>query len=180
MSMRALLMAVRDNLKTAPTTGLGYTDANCAVTLDGQPFEMADEFFVAVSPDSWTNQYDEGLEEEFGVSITVSVRVPRVPADRIGKILMADGDGVYKSITQLVETIRAHIHSNYVIMNAANTILTGAVNGFHRPLFLRDGGRPMKKPGSWFGSGNKDQFAGLAQTIRFGGATRTQTIESMD
>lgn len=180
MSQRAILLAVRNDLRTYLATGstqfpAALSSDQIEITFDGRPLPIHAEQFVAIWPSSWTNQYDEGIHEEFGVNITASIKGGKVPTDRWGPEMMTKAAS---GLDVLLELIRARVHSNYTIMAAANVFITASYNGFVRPLFFRDGGRPEKKAGSWWGAKGKEQSGGLAQTLRFAGAERVQTIES--
>lgn len=176
------MLAVRDDLRTylpANTSSLfPIPQDQIEVTFDGRPLPAQAEVFVAIWPAGWSNQYDEGIEEILGCNITVSIKGGKVPLDRWGPEMMVKAAA---GLDFVLEKVRARVHSNYVIMNAANTTINsslGTSNGFIRPLYFRDGGSPMPKPGSWWTGRGKEPFAGLAQTQRYGDAQRDQTIES--
>lgn len=182
MSQRAILLATRNYLRSNVPTSLSSlfnstTINQCIeVTFDGRPLPHHGEAFIAVHPGTWSNQYDEGIEEEFGVNLTVSVKGGKTPLDRWGPELMENAS---TGLDKVLEVVRVMVHSNYTIMTAANTIITASANGFIRPLYFRDGGTPQPKGGSWWSARGKEEFGGLAQTLRFAGAMRDQTIESM-
>lgn len=182
MSARCLHLALRDDLRT-------YLPANtvnmfplpieqCEVTEDGRPLPAQAEIFVAIWGASWTNAYDEGIHEEYATNVTVSYKGGKTPTDRWGpEMLIKEAAG----LDFLLELLRKRIHSNYVIMNAANVIINstlGTSNGFIRPLFFRDGGSVQTKSGSWWTGRGKEQRGGLSQTQRYAGCERVQTIES--
>lgn len=180
MSMRALLLAVRDQLRD--TKQLGLDNTNCEVTADEQPFPVAGEIFVAVWYGYWRNKDPNGmsLDEDYGVNVTVSVRATRVATDRIGPSLLAKAND---GLLALCEQIRAAIHmdpedsNTQAVVWRANKIIGATVNGFIAPLQFRDGGRPTKRSGSWFGARGGKGVAGLSQTLTFTDANRVQTIE---
>ena len=177
-----MLLAVRDDLRTylpANTTNLfPIPIEQIEVGFDGRPLPAQAEVSVMIWPASWSNNYDEGIEEVIAVNITVSFKGGKTPTDRWGTELVTK---TLAGLEFVVEKIRARVHSNYSIMNTANTTINtelGMSNGFYRPLFLRDGGMPQQKGGSWWSASGKEQLGGLSQTIRMGEAMRAQTIES--
>ena len=180
MSQRALLLAVRDYLRSE----LEYTDSQCEVTFDGQPPAVAGERFVAIHAGSWTGDEEtEGLEEEYGIEVTVSVKAGRVPRDRIGTNLLVGPTG--ESLDNHLEDIRAALHLDkgaYPVLALANATIGASENGFVVPLRFRDGGKPTEKDHAWFGVAPPDVKgllppAGIAQTLTFGGAKRVQVVE---
>lgn len=177
MSQRALLLAVRDHLRQE----LNLRELDCENTFDGRPLPMSGESFIAIHPGSWTNDTPECLDERYGIQITVTVRLPRVPQDRWGPELFTKAA---EGLDALLEKIRVKAHMNYTLMDRANVIIgaTGLLptaNGFIQPLCFRDGGQPMPKGPNWFAAAGRGQYAGLAQTLTFRDANRVQTIESM-
>lgn len=195
MSQRALLLAVRDRLRDAPANGgLGFVAAECEVMFDGQPPPICGERFSAIWPGEWTGHYVEGADEMLGVNVTVTLRVGKVPRDRMGVNALVGPTG--QNLDQLLESIRAKLHMdpgprtatdarNYPVLTMANayiTALLGPNNGFVEPLQFQNGGRPEPKGPEWFEAASDVEGAtppvGIAQTLSFGGARRLQTIES--
>lgn len=181
MSHDALLLATRDQLRDTPALGLDST--NCEVTHDGSPFPSAGELFVAVHPGYWRDAGSNGqsLHEEFGVNVTVTLRLPRAPLDRWGPELLAKaGKGVMAVARKVVVVIHMDPLDSYlssVIVRANQLIGATEENGFITPLQFMDGGSPPQiKPGAWF-SAKGEAHAGLAQTVSFGKALRVQKIE---
>lgn len=174
MSQRALLLAVRDYLRSS----VNLADDECEVMFDGQPMPMAGERFVSVWPGDWSARDIEGLDEEYGINITVTRRVTYAPADRVVAPLTGTDA---QALDQLLEAIRAKLHLDSQgdkVLNAANTIIGTGSNGFVEPLRFRHGSRPEPKGPDWFSADGESEVSGLAQTLTFGGARRLQTIES--
>lgn len=183
MSQLALLTAVRNVLRQAAPYGLGLPIAQCEVMFDGQPPPVCGELFVAVHPGDWNAVDVEGLEEEFGVDITVTVRVGKVPRDGMGLNALIGPAGA--SLDGRLEQIRALLHLDSVqdqVLNQANQIIGNSANGFVEPLRFRGCSRPEPKGPDWFGAEANGHGplppVGLAQTLHFGGARRVQHIES--
>ena len=53
------------------------TAAECEVCFSGEPPPICGERYVAVHPGRWTGGRIEGLEEEFGVQITCTLRAAK-------------------------------------------------------------------------------------------------------
>lgn len=182
MSQRALLLATRNYLRSNIVAALpgvfeSATVNQCVeVTFDGRPLPHHGENFIAVHPGGWRNSYDEGIEELFDLNLTVSVKGGKVPLDRWGPELMENAS---TGLSKIVEKLRVMVHSNYTILSDANTIITASANGFITPPFFRDGGQPQPKSGKWWSARGKEEWGGLAQTLRFSDIQRDQTIESM-
>lgn len=180
MSMRALLLAVKEHLLDSETQGLNYREEFCDVNPDGQPpSAIVPDLYVSIWPSSWGTQQVEGLCENLGISITVSLRAKGIPYDRWGKEL------ILKNKTGLLyhlDRIKSHMHLDHAedaIITRANKHITTAANGFVEPLRFQDGGRIEVKGGQWWRSKPGDPQQGLAQTLSFSASGRYQTIESM-
>lgn len=176
MSQRAILLAVRDQLRDV----LNFTSDYCEVMLSdppGQPPPWFGEWFVAVHAGNWFGDKEENSEEVFGVNLTVTLRLPSVPADRWGlEVVTKEFEGLDK----LLEMIRAAVHfdpQRYKILEIANRYITTKFNGFKEPLKFTDGGRPSIKNGSWVWADSKEPYAAVAQTMTYNGARRVQKIE---
>lgn len=184
MSQRALLLAVRDQLRLSPPQGVGLATEECDVRPSGRPPPNVGERYVAISPSYWRGQDIEGLEEELGVQVTVTVRGAKVPDDRFGAYLLVGPTG--QSLDELLEKIRAVMHLDRgadAILNRANTTIGVSANGFVEPLRFREAGRPEEMRQDWFegregGRVPRDTIVALVQTLTFGGARRVQTVES--
>lgn len=176
MSARALKLAVRDHLRQK----FGWDELHCAITYFGQPVQNAGKFFVGIWDGPWQGHDRAGTsrDDTYGINVTVTVRIEGVPYDREGTELETkEADG----LDALCEKIVSAIHvdpSGYDIVNRANEIIGTGANGFVEPLIFFSGGQPEPKGGPWFRANQKDQRAGIAQTVAFGQARRVQTIES--
>lgn len=205
MSSWALLKATEDHLKvTVPTgqypnstLGIGIVPMVRAANIGirpppGRPPAIADEQYVAIWSESVSNISHEGLQEEYNIKITVSVRAPVKPDDRYGDLMT---QGMLTSSTRLgiypiVELVRASLHLNYDVTSRANTYINTAVtnftsgaitaaNGFVEPLYLQNIGSVETKGGSWFVSSNKERAAALTCTLTFSPAVRLQYADQM-
>ena len=192
MSMRALLLATRDHLRSALSAGTDYDPQHCEIVdEDGKPHASMGEWFIGIHEvGDWVTEDVEGLSEVYGIGITITVRQPKVQQDRFWKLLVGTTDPAdiagRKSLLGLVETIRTAMHLDVgsdIVINTANQYIEGfgvTVNGFVEPLRLKSMGRSTKQGPAWFGSEDRNvQIAGYSRTIIYGGAKRVQTIESM-
>lgn len=179
MSQGILCTAVVTRLQSV----LSLSSTSVEFMFDGQPPPMCGEEFFAVWPGAWRPNDIEGLDEEFGVNVTLTRRARFAPKDRRAtEIWTKLTTGMDARLRQIIAAIHLDKGSD-AILNAANTLLGGSVNGFVEPLKFRDGGRPEIKGPDWFSADNEGggglMNAGVAQTLMFGGARRIQTIESM-
>ena len=180
MSQAALCLAVKARLQSVLT----WDDNTCDVMFDGQPKPMAGELFVAVWPGSWTTNDIEGLDEYFGVNVTVTRKFGYSPKDRGGTELWTKAVMGMEALLNRIKVALHHDVGGDAIMAAANAIInaTSTHNGFIEPLRFRNGGRPELKGPDWFEAtpeGEGWSIAGVAQTMMFDRARRVQTIESM-
>lgn len=174
MSLRALALALRNTLRHRGC--LGLTEGQCEVTIDGQPPAGSGELFVAIHEGSWTNTGENHLDELYGMHITVSVRHPRFPEDRVHLLLTEDKIGLW----YWCERIRACVHLNYdTILNGANAIIGPYANGFCEPPYFENGGTPRRQGANWFSSKSQMPTAGVSQTLSFRAARRVQNMENV-
>jgi hypothetical protein len=177
VSMAALLLATRDQLRSR----IGLRPAECDVTEGGRPIASAGERFVAVSEGGWSSNSDESLDESFGVAVTVTVKCGRIPDDRLGPGLIAEM-AAGKGLLRLAEWVRACVHSNYDILNAANALIGTGANGFVEPLRLAGPGRLRAVGPAWFSAAadaDSDAPDGLVLELRFHRARRVQGVENL-
>lgn len=180
MSMRALLTAVRNRLRAAITDvppGLGYETRQCEVGWDGQPPPMAGQVFVAVHPGSITSQSDQAMDEYYDLTVTLSMRLGQFPVDRWGeRSLILSDTGLYAR----AEAIRALLHMNYPVQDAANAIIGAQDNGFVETIrYLGMGALREQGPDWWWAESEQQTEApvGLSVEIRLGKARRVQVVE---
>lgn len=183
MSARAARLATRDILKTA----LSLNTDQCEVMPDGKPKPDAGELFVAVHPGYWHARDIEGLEEEFGVRVTVTMRLGAVPLDRAGPSAQDLLDaGLDAKCRQVMKALHLDV-SGDAWLNAVNAYISAdtpnaPATGFVEPLRFRDGGTSEERGAEWFwaeDAEHSDPPSGLSQTMQFGGAVRVQSIETM-
>lgn len=173
MSMEALLLAVRDRLRTE----CDYADAQCDVQPDGRVPPPAGQVYVSVHPAGFRNtaEYDLGLDEAYDVTVTLTMRAGWLPRDRVGTQQTArPSAGLYARAA----AIRAALHMAYAVTAAANEAIGDDENGFVEPLRFSSCSAPQEKGPEWFGAeGDATPAAGYAVELRFVGARRVQVIE---
>ena len=194
MSLRALRLAVRNQLKAAVLSGgLALTQKECEVMLDGRPPPRCGERFVSVHGGTCTLRAEGDpaldLDETYTLLVTVTMRLPRVPFDRIGPDLI---DKASSGLDVFCQSVKVCVHKDADdnrIIRAAN-ILLGAdadghsgIDGFVEPLrFLGHGDDQVKGPDWFHADPDADGGvveAGLARVFRLGGARKIQSLESM-
>lgn len=170
MSYRALLLAVRDELRDR----LELKPIECEITIDGQPIPSCGERFIAVSQADWSTQQTESLDEDYAIDVTVSMRLPRVPVDKEYKLIVQAITG----FADLASAVRAALHGDirgWAVVNRANATIGPNANGFCEPLRFRGGSRPQVRGGSWFWA-KREPRAGVAQVLHFREARLVQDM----
>lgn len=183
MSQRALLLAVRDVIKTLTINGSNPTQQFCEVCFDGSPPPSCGAYFIAVHPGEWRNKNESGtcLDEVYGIDVTVTVRATVQPRDRMGPNVLAGSGG--QALDKILETLRAGISGSNAVVSNANTTIGGSASGFMEPPWFQSADTPQPRGPDWFSTENEsDQNiippCGLSQTLHFAGANRVQDIVS--
>ena len=182
----ALLYAVRDAIRAA---GMNYGKSECEIMEDGKPPPRAGNVFAAVHSGTSRSSRDNQLYEEFGFSVTLTMRVT-VPLDRVGDQLIARNlnlvpEAQRQGFNAKVEQLRTLLHMNWgivVLRNrtppSANDNLaawaTGTVYGFCEPARYRDPGKVQLVGGEWFSADPEALDFGIKADMRFDGARRFQ------
>lgn len=176
MSQRALLLAVRDRLKTVMNLGI----LECEVMPDGQPPAASGDLFIAVHEGEWRNEPIEGMKELYGVEITVTRRAAKIAKDRLGPSLMVGPTG--ESMDETMRQVINIVNMNDAINDAANAIINvaGPANGFVETLRFSGADKTREVGPEWFDAAGKPSKVpvGLARTLHFGECRRYQTYES--
>ena len=176
MSLSALLTAVRNTLRT----DLSLADIVCQIMQDGQPPpSWSGDQFVAVHALSWdpAGPTDRGLDEYFGIGVTISRRLP-YPQDRIPeKVYLTALTG----LEAISRTVVIAIHQSYVVLNAANVILDNT-SFVETLVWAGTDPTPSVHTGEYLFSDNPqhvNQLAALSMTVRFQKARKIQTYAGM-
>lgn len=136
------------------------------------------DFYVVVHPGSWNsgNEQDSnpGLDEVFGVNVTVARKIGTRPITKIYDAAYVDAKCLYNRIRQVMLAV----NWSYALIATANTSLTG--NKFVEPLRWKRTEQPFRvEDGSWLINASEKAIANnllLVSTIEFGGARRIQCI----
>lgn len=174
MSLVALLLATRDHLRTQ----LSLNESQCDIQPDGRPPANMGERYVALWEDGSAGAGTTGggastLSETCGLLVTVTRRTGRYGRDRRRNIFLEEITG----LEPLCRSIKAAIHANWGIVNAANARISDAYNKFQLPLFWVRQDRAQGMDADWAGSAaEKDDSTYLVVSLRFAGALRVQPL----
>lgn len=187
----ALLYAARDYIRSLK---IGYGYAECEVMESGEPPPRCGNFFAAVHEgDTRTGATDNNLQEYFGFSVTLTMRVT-VALDRVGDQQIARNVPLTLNNIPLAqrqgfnakrEQLRSILHMNWGMTvltgqspNSANDNIiawaTGTVYGFCEPARYRGPERARLVGGEWFGAEPDAEDVGIVSELRFDGARRFQ------
>lgn len=187
MSQSALLKAVRDHLQAV----LELDGNSCELGFDGQPTATAGEQYVSIWPGDWQGaSEDADLTEVYGCMVTVTRRLGYCPEDSWGPEVWAKANEGLEAVCRRIITAIHGEANNASILQKANDYLAepadgGNYWGFSEKLVFRGGGRPEKKQPGWFSARDasrgkgRSMNVGVAQTLSFFGAKRTQAEEEM-
>lgn len=169
----AYLLATRNAIRTE----FGLDEFHCDVTPDGKAAPISGQWYYAVHPGEMTNSAKNCLDERVGLRVTITIRTGVAPVDRVGQNAVTPSTGILARAKRL----RALLHMNYAVMEAANALISGegvTVSGFSEPMRFLSATYLGPKGPSWFFADGQDEYTGLAVELRFGDARRVQYIES--
>lgn len=181
MSAGALRQAVCGIIQA----GLGLSSSQCGMEDTARPSASCPkELYISVHPGSWRSRHlDYGLDEEFGVKVTVSYRGSQFQLDKWGDHILGVADGIEVVARKIIPLI----HCRYEVTHAANAILGGNSSGFINGTYLRLAGEqepPVDRQPSWWGGRVSVQsintYIGMSLTMNFDGARRVQQISEME
>ena len=183
----ALLYAIRNSIRAA---GFSYGTAECEIGADGKPPPRAGNVFVSVHDGTSRSVADNQLYELYGFSVTLTMRLGRVPLDAVGDQLIARNVaraplGNREGFNAKVDQLRGFLHMNWRITvltgqtpASANDNLsawaTGTVYGFIEPARYRGPDKIQEVGAEWFGADPDSDDFGVKAEIRFDGAKRMQ------
>lgn len=159
---------------------LGLETGEIDIEHGGRPPAVAGLLFVAVHAGPWQSINDQGyvLDEDIGLSVTVSVKTGSLMTDRWGKPGYSDhGVGLDVVATRVIGAV----HLQYGLLNKANEQIVGDVNKYVEPLRFRRAESPVERNAEWW-SGSKTTapgYVGMSRTLLFTGARVIQTIEQI-
>lgn len=186
MSLANLQLAVRNELRTElPISDPALFPAstiNDVIDLqaDGQPPPSAGQLYLAIHGTDWSpagSEKEQGIEEVFGVAITISRRTPSAPPDRQTEAFYTSATIGLDHIARLITPL---VHQSYVILNAANALLGNPDFGFQEPLRWAgsDPEPTLQQPSWWWAEPTKKTNIPTGWTLqcRFAGAVRIQEL----
>lgn len=168
---RALRLAVKAQLLTS--LSLNADGRECACTVDGRPWPMAGQKFVAVHPGPHQNRGNDHHDELHSVLVTVTFRSPVYPTDREDQLLDLD-----EQLDEYCDKVAQVLHDTDTadaIRVAANVTLTAedaTQNGFVEPLRFRGCSQPQYRGAEWFRCGEGNEADGISRTLVFQEARR--------
>lgn len=185
----ALLYAVRDAIRAA---GFNYGIAECEIMADGHPPPRCGNVFVAVHGGRSNNEAARNLDERFGFTVTLTMRVT-IPLDRVGDQLIARNLALVplaqrQGFNAKVEQLRTLLHQNWRMTvltgqtpSSANDNIvawsTGSVYGFVEPATYRGMTEEAHLVGGeWFAAEPDEEAIGAVAALNFDGARRMQPI----
>ena len=173
MSDVALLGAVESRLRTA----FGDTEGRfVGIQPGGQPPPVMGQWYIGIDSLGYRNTDDNALslDESYDVLVVVTFKYAVAPVDRRGLKMQATGE-----LRDWSLKARAALHMDYSTINAANSTLGAAVNGFIEPLRFRNASKVLSKGADWVWMDDAHHAPTVfAVELRFGGARRIQHIES--
>lgn len=180
MSAAALRQAVVEIIRES----LGLGSMECDMEDTGRPSSTSPAaLYVSVHPGTWRSRHlDYGLDEEFGVNITVNYRGSQFQPDKWGNKITSVSDG----IEAVARSIIPLIHCKADALVRANRIIGGNSSLFILGEYLRLTGEqepPSDRQPGWWGAAvtkqNANSYAGMSTTMHFEGARRVQAISEM-
>lgn len=142
----------------------------------GQPPPAMGQYYVGLDSAGYRNNDARGLslDEVYDLLVVVTFKYAVAPADRRGLKMQAASE-----IRDTALRVRAALHMDYGVLNAANALIGAAASGFVEPLRFRSASAASAKGADWVWAEDAAQPPTVfAAELRFGGARRVQTIES--
>lgn len=182
MSRRALLLAVRDDIRDV----LKYAARDCDLTLPGgQPPPRCGKWFIGIWPGSRRNQGRTALDATYELTVTLTARVNE-PFDRVAIDLLAKNEtGFWDRSEAIAELIHKDCWDTHVITRA-NAILkddypytSNEPVGFRESLTFMSDSVPRLVGGDWFHARPDATEVGIVQDIYFGRARRIQNLANL-
>lgn len=184
MSLRSLLTAVESQVRaTLSDSPYDFHDSEIGLTPGGQPPPEFAWKYLSVHSIAWEPgniAAHVGLHEQFTVGLTLSIKFGEVPFSDIAKYqFYLVGEGMESTLRACI----AVIHQNYVIVEAANTLITDPTADKHQKFleWIGSDPEPIQRGPEWVFSDNEDEILGAyTQTARFRGGDRLQRRELLE
>ena len=178
MSLAKLMVAVKGQLITDLGTYLDEDLGSQHVDImpDERPKPIMGNWFASIYGTSWRPgniDPNNGIEEVYGLGVTVTMRQSSIPRDRSGLNLYVEAS---LSLDNLCRKIMTVIHQNTTIGSTAGNSMTGTDRIVEYLRWIGTDPKPRLEDGTWFGSEQPDLEVGYVQEIRFDRATRYQSL----
>lgn len=181
MAMGTILRVVRDELRRLNN----WPNEACRVAFRGEPLDNTPtEFFVGIDEVGTTSgpQHTYDLEETYRLEIWAWRKLPQYPHDRREAVLV--DEDIYLGHVELPHDLERKIlqavHFQYPLMNKINEAMGVPTpengSGLIAPLVYEGRSRTQTKVVS---DGGQTAEAWAGRGLRFGGATRIQSIGCM-
>lgn len=183
MSMAALLIGVRDTLRTAlapaiPGGRVTHVSKYIDIRPGGRPINMLGEWFAAVDEQAVRSTERSSLREDLSLTVTLTHRQTVFAPDRTQGVYLDTAHG----LDVLERLTIAAIHGSHAVRQAANQAaeLPGVMTGdqFIAPLYYTGRTATRSESGEWIGA-EPDAQAFLVRSLSFGGAIRIQSLDIM-
>lgn len=123
MTVGALLLEVRDNLRTLFKSHQYLNEHNIRLGLDGRPATATSGgMFISIHLRDWTNpesQLTQILKDEVGIICTITTRTRKNPEDRDPDAVLVNAT---TSLTNVANDIQASLHGNGTLVASAGRI----------------------------------------------------------
>ena len=179
MSLGSLMLVARNRLRT----DLSFEDASIMVMPGPEPAPYAGQKFISIYGTQWSPgelDLNEGLDEQYAFSCTLSVRSSVSPFDRYGNDqYVQDTIGM----EDVLRSIIISLHQSCSLIGAWDTLMAG--QGTEFPRWTRCDPVPQIVDGSWWKSepdfrSSPEGAAGLVMSVDFGNARRMQSLVGDD
>lgn len=173
---------VRETVRNMIISRFMLAKGQCRVVDDpGKAPTDATPVFIGVHPARWKQwggwKLGPTLDEEFGISVTVSVKAGALQPQLWGELIQQKTEKITScgaGIDALAREIVTFIHDNIDLVCTLNTAISS--DQFSGGLFFADGGVATERQADWWRCPCKKDDApiGMAKTIQFYGLRRTQ------
>ena len=175
-SETALLQAVRDQIRER----CGYKDYECECEYDEMAPATTGDIYIAVLPGGWqpgpVNDLGGGvLDEILGVEVCVVKRATSKPRDRKRGLFLENLEG----LNERIFSILAQQHFCVEVKARADALIDSTEMFIEMLKWAGCDQRPRAVGSEFFAARSGENSAGLARSVYFRGATRTQRVSSI-
>ena len=181
MSLAKLLVETKTKLPADIGTLLTETlsDYHIDIMPDPRPKPTMGKWFAAIYGTSWRpGNFDpnSGIEEVYGMGVTVTMRQSAIPRESAGLNLYIEAT---LSLDSLCRTIMTSVHQNTTIGESAGNAMTGTDRIVEYFRWAGTDPQPRLEDGTWLGSERPDSDVAYVMEVRFDQATRYQSTTNM-